>query len=266
MRTLFACLTLAMFCAANSSAEDKPDQEFAELDFAKVERKIAKEPTYVAEPRYALFCFGPKGETRMWAVADKSEKKGEHYDVLYFDLNADGDLTGEGERITAKYNPKGKDAGAAILLKIPKIRVPGTDTVHTAFRVGTDAKKDHTGFWFSMKYEGKTEVQGGYSAAGTDTGHWGSDVATAPIFRPTTQGKFAFGLYGWGDEEITLTIGEENEVYVMAGNPGSGDDTLTVVDEYFLDLKTNTLTVQVIAKDAEGKEVVSEKTRITQHC
>ena len=63
-------------------------------DLSKVDRRIKKEPAYTAEqPLYALYVFGPQADTRVWAVLDKSRPDAPHYDVLYFDRNADGDLT-----------------------------------------------------------------------------------------------------------------------------------------------------------------------------
>jgi hypothetical protein len=64
-------------------------------DLAKIDRKIAKEPTYQTKsPRYCLLVFGPEAKTRIWLVQDG--------DVLYVDRNGNGDLTEEGERVTSK--------------------------------------------------------------------------------------------------------------------------------------------------------------------
>jgi hypothetical protein len=70
----------------------------SDIDLGTIERKIAREPKYAGSPGYVLFVFGEKGETRIWAVIDRSAKKGGQ-DVLYWDRNGDGDLTGEDEQI-----------------------------------------------------------------------------------------------------------------------------------------------------------------------
>jgi hypothetical protein len=64
-------------------------------DLAKIDRKIAKEPTYQTKsPRYCLLVFGPEARTRVWLVQDG--------DVLYVDRNGNGDLTEDGEHVTSK--------------------------------------------------------------------------------------------------------------------------------------------------------------------
>ena len=52
---------------------------------------------------------------------------------------------------------------------------------------------------------------------------------------------------------------------VIAGNRGSGSDTLCVVDENFIDLARDELTVTVICKDKKG-QTVTETSRIREHC
>jgi hypothetical protein len=60
-------------------------------DLTKIDRTIAKEPTYKTKPKYGLLLFGPEAKTRVWLVLDG--------DVLYVDRNGNGDLTEKGEPI-----------------------------------------------------------------------------------------------------------------------------------------------------------------------
>jgi hypothetical protein len=60
-------------------------------DLSKIERSIAKEPTYKAKARYCLLVFGPNADVRVWLVSDG--------DTLYVDRNANGDLTEPGESL-----------------------------------------------------------------------------------------------------------------------------------------------------------------------
>ena len=60
-------------------------------DLSKVDRTIAKEPTYRTTPRHCLLVLGPKADSRVWLVRD-GEK-------LYVDRNANGDLTEPGESL-----------------------------------------------------------------------------------------------------------------------------------------------------------------------
>src|SRR5262245_61447423 len=71
-------------------------------DLARVDRAITKDPAYVArDPLYGLALFGPNAEKRVWLVLDKSKPDSPAYDVLHIDRDADGDLTGPGERVEA---------------------------------------------------------------------------------------------------------------------------------------------------------------------
>ena len=67
-------------------------------NLAKIHRKICKEPVYVAKPLYGLVVVGPEAATRVWLVLDKSKREATSYDVLYADLNGNGDLTESSEK------------------------------------------------------------------------------------------------------------------------------------------------------------------------
>ena len=117
---------LAAVAGATTTLDDKA--EYVEIDYAKIDRKLAKEPTYVAEPRYALFVFGLEGKARMWAVLDKSDAESPYYDVLYLDLDADGDLTDDGERFQGTYNKKREASGTAMSITVGNVPVPALPT------------------------------------------------------------------------------------------------------------------------------------------
>ena len=60
-------------------------------DLAKVDRTIKKEPSYKGKPKYCLLVFGAEAKTRVWLALDG--------DTLYVDRDADGNLTGPGNRV-----------------------------------------------------------------------------------------------------------------------------------------------------------------------
>lgn len=65
-------------------------------DLTKIDRTLAKEPTYRAKPRYCLLVFGLQANSRIWLIQDD--------DRLYVDRNGNGDLTEKGEHLaTVKY-------------------------------------------------------------------------------------------------------------------------------------------------------------------
>ena len=258
--------TLLLFLAGVLGPDGpKSSNDFVDIDFAKVERKIGKQPKYVAEPLYALFIFDRAGKSRVWVVLDKSEADLEYYDVLYFDKNGNGDLTDDGERFTGKYNPAGEPAGIALLIRVGEFKVPGTDLIHTNLEFSTVPKKDRRGIWFRMKWNGKDEVSGGYSRIGIETTVYGKSAEMAPVLRPTVEGPLSFGIYTWGPEKLTLKIGSESKVYFTVGNNGSGNDTLCGVSENFLVPGEDLIVATLIAKDDEGKEVTT-RNEIKGHC
>ncbi len=236
---------------------------YQEIDYATLDRRIAREPVYIAEPRYALFVLDLAGRFRCWAVADKSAPDAAHYDVLYFDRDGDGDLTEPGERITGQYDAARAAAGLGLTLGIGDVKVPGTELVHTKFRLSTTPKAGRCGFWFQLRWNGEQEMSGGYGPVGIDTTTWQPSAATAPVFRPCPHGPLSFGA--WGSKTLELRAGQPFHLNVIAGNAGSGPDTLAVVDEHFLDLKLDRLLVTVIARDKDGREVRAQS-RIQDHC
>jgi len=163
-------------------------EPYVEVDCQKLERRIGKEPAYVAEPRYALFVLDLAGRNRTWAVTDKSTRDAPFHDVLYLDLDADGDLTGPGERFVGQRDPNKAPAGLEMSFRIPELRVPGTALVHKSFLLSTSPKKDRSGFWFRMQWNGRHEVSGGYDATGIDTTAWATSAAKAPVLRPCPLG------------------------------------------------------------------------------
>ncbi|KAF0243920.1 MAG: hypothetical protein FD180_2949 [Planctomycetota bacterium] len=258
MRQLACIIILA--AAFPAAAEPAP---YKEVDYSKIPRALAREPEYVGNPRYAMFIFDGAGEFRVWAVLDKSAKDLDYEDVLYFDRNGDGDLTGKDERLTTKYRKEGEPAGIAVDFHIGDVVDPKTGEKHTDFRVSSFPKSGRHGVWFQMKWRGKVEMSGGYGLAGMDTTVWGGTPALAPILRPTPEGPFSFGT--WGAASIELTAGGSTHLNVLVGHKGSGDASLSVVDENFLDLKADRLFVTVVAKDSEGREV-KERSQILKHC
>ena len=63
------------------------------LDLSEIPRTIEKEPKYQEAPRYCLFVFGPKAQTRVWVVLDGK--------IAYVDRNGNGDLTESSERLNS---------------------------------------------------------------------------------------------------------------------------------------------------------------------
>ena len=124
-------------------------------------------------------------------------------------------------------------------------------------------KSGGEGVWFQLQWRGEVEISGGYGLTGTSVTRWGDSPATAPILRPTADGPLSFGT--WGEREHVLRAGADHSLHMLVGHQGCGPATLCVLDENFLDLTKDVLTVTVIGKDAGGHEV-REATRCKSHC
>jgi hypothetical protein len=104
MRLMFSCLLLAA-CGPAVAA-----------DLAKVDRSIAKEPSYAGKPKYCLLVFGADAKHKVWLAQDG--------DALYVDRDGDGDLTGAGEKVTAKKDPRGAGVGG-FSFEVGELRLGG---------------------------------------------------------------------------------------------------------------------------------------------
>jgi hypothetical protein len=257
-------VTIASFTALTTqTSAARADETFAEVDYSTVERSIVKAPAYVAQPRYALFILDPAGKFRAWAVLDKSKAELPYYDVLYFDMNGNGDLTDPGKRFVGKYDESLAPAGMAMTIRVGKVPVPGTNLVHTDLLFSTVPKTECKGMWFQMKWNGEHEVSGGYGKVGIDTTAFASSANAAPILRPTPLGPLSFAF--WMSDPVVLPVGKATTVDLLIGSEGSGPDTLCSLSEDFLLAGKDLIVATLIAKDQSGKELRA-RNEIKGHC
>jgi hypothetical protein len=235
----------------------------AEVGFGKIDRNIAKQPQYIAKPLYAMFIMDDEGRSRHWAVLDKSKADLPYYDVLYFDITGNGDLTEPSKRFVGKYDKALEPAGMGLTIRVGDVRVPGTKLVHKDFLISTTPKAGRKGIWFRIKWDGETEMSGGYSRVGLDNTQYGASPRSAPVLWPCPRARLTFGI--WDDAVPALTIGQARRINFIVGNWGSGPDTLAVVDERFLIADQDRLFATIIARDERGREV-RERTQIKGHC
>src|SRR5262245_12565488 len=123
IRNGLAALVPIVLGIGHAAAADLPD-------LTKIDRTIRKEPTYnTKRPLYGLAVFGPKAEARVWIVLDKSKPDVDEYDVVHVDLDADGDLTGPGERLTPDEDGRFRVAHVA------HFKDPATGVKHANFNI-----------------------------------------------------------------------------------------------------------------------------------
>jgi hypothetical protein len=233
---LWIHLALLLSACGAAAADDVPD-------LSKVDRRIKKEPAYKCkEPLYALYVFGPEAKTRVWAVLDKSKPDAADYDILYFDRNADGDLTAPDERII------GKTEGDSVTFDIGSFTDPLAKQKHTEMKITRHAGRSPR-VMLRMMWCGKVLVRGGYAPdVGTHT-QFATTPARAPVLWPGADGPLSFQLW----ELKPLEIGQACDVRVFLGHQGHGRNTFCAVPDTFLPKKVPVLAT-LIYKDRDGKE------------
>ena len=146
VRNGLAALVPLVLSMGHAAAADVPD-------LAKIDRTIRKEPTYTAkQPLYGLAAFGPKAQARVWIALDKSKPDADDYDVLHIDLNADGDLTGPGERLTPDEDGR---------FRVADFKDPATGVKHPNFNIRLTQKAEPT-VMLSLRWRDQFKFGGGY--------------------------------------------------------------------------------------------------------
>ncbi|MBI3862845.1 MAG: hypothetical protein HY290_13225 [Planctomycetia bacterium] len=237
-----AALSLAV-CLVVLAAPNHPARAADPPDLSKIKRRIAKEPAYTAiEPLYALYVFGPRAATHVWAVLDKSKPDAPHYDVLFFDRNADGDLTAADERIEGKVN------GDEATFEIGSFTDPKSKQTHTGLSIRRN-EGENSITMFRMNWCDKVSVRGGYAPASGPYTQFAATPAEAPILWPGADGSFSFQFWMLD----TLHVGGSEEVRVFLGHRGIGKNTFCAVPDTFLP-KDIPVIATLIYRDKEGKE------------
>lgn len=211
----------------------------ASVDFAAVPRRIAKAPrTVAAQPLYGLYLFGPDGGKRMWAVLDKSTPGALSHDVLYLDLDADGDLTEPGERIAAHRRDIRYEGGHASVFRIARLVDPATRAVHTRFELRARPREVEC----TLQWRGKTQVRALYRR------NFGRSPEAAPVFHPGADRPLVFHRRN----AHPLKRGESRHVYFALGNRGSSEDAFFCVANTLLP-KDDALAASLHYLDRAGK-------------
>jgi hypothetical protein len=227
-----------VFCTSLSNSQD----------LASIERKIAKEPAYKSgAPRYALMVLGEKMIKRVWLVIDG--------DVLYADLNGNGDLTEEGEKIAKMDFGKFTPPDGMVSFEIKEIQ--DGELVHRNFGVTMEPAERLANLATDfLKLIGKESKAYSYNVGGMmqipelqGSGHDGrkrmlawidekgplqfSDkAATAPILH--FGGKLKVGLCG----DHQLVVGRAREISLGIGTPGVGNGSTVWMEYNEIPLKT----------------------------
>ena len=217
-------------------------------------RQPPKLPPLVAEPLYGVIVFGANSGHPVWAVFDKSDKSLAHYDVLYLDLNADGDLTPKGERFSGVA--KDADSDPSVRFELPRLKEPGSGREHTSLAVVWRPTRVSA----TIKWLGEKTTNAGY---GTETGKYGNFASSpdkAPVYVLGHELPFQFQHWMSG----SLNRGGETDFKVFMGNLGEGQGAFCAVDQEFLPA-SDYVVATVIYKTETGAEV-REKFDLKDRC
>lgn len=223
-------------------------QQSTPVDFAKVPRAIEKQPTFVSsKPLYGLFLFGEKRDARVWAVLDQSRKDKPEYDVLYLDLEADGDLTQPSNRIagTLAKNVIEESTEPWYTFQVSTLNV-GAER-HTNFGIGASGST----FQFSIMWKGKTTWAGPFAPNTGLAAKLGDSPASAPILVPGGVGPFQFEL--WASDK--LKRGDEENIKVFVGNAGSVRGAFCSPANWILP-KEEFVTIELVYTDKNDKQQI----------
>jgi hypothetical protein len=208
-------------------------------DLSKVERTIAKEPTYKGKPKYCLLVFGPEAAHRVWLVQDG--------DTLYVDRNGNGDLTEPGEKVAAEKDERNADgeytfkAGdvtvGAHVHKLPYVIVTKLDVLAES---DEGVKEFHAKNPQARGYTVQAEIEmPGWKGTGVGgrvvqrafylDAHGVLQFADSPREAPVVH----FGADSWQVTLFgrhTLTRGRQADVVLGVGTPGVGPGTTAFID------------------------------------
>jgi hypothetical protein len=207
-------------------------------DLTQIDRKITREPAYKSKPKYCLLVFGRQAQTRVWLVLDG--------DTLYVDRNGNGDLTEEGEKVTADKR-EDPDAGTSTFqagdirdgsLLHKGLHVAVTSLTHLAEQdecVKALLTKDPKARGYLLSLDVEMPGWKGTGVGGrVHQRAFYVDVNGVLQFagRPQDAPVVSFG----GPWQVTLfgrqrlTVGREADVVLGVGTPGVGPGTTAWID------------------------------------
>jgi hypothetical protein len=196
-------------------------------ELAKFRRDTPKLPALVAsEPLYSLFVFGKNMDRPVWVVLDKSSTDSILFDVLYLDLNGDGDLTAKGERFNPSEKAIDRKKGTNTVFKINRFVEPGSRREHKDFKISWRPGRVS----YRIKWLGDKETMGPYGPTPEECIGFAKSASTAPVLVPGLDHPFQF--QPWMPE--ALKRGTENDFKVFMGNLGDGVGSFCSVDNKFL--------------------------------
>lgn len=220
-------------------------QAAEQFDPGRVDRRIAEEPEYVSErPLYGLVVVGRESPLRIWMVLDQSDADSEGYNVLYADLNGNGDLTEANERLTAANSESSRP-----MFNLPDVTDAATGSKHTRFHLKFSGRNPAT-HMISMLWRGERKIGGGYPEE-PDDGYmrFAKTPEEAPVIYFNGDGPFQFQRWYGGE----FQIGGEGDFKVFLGQIGRGNGSFCAFQRHVLP-DDEAVLATLIYEDQEGNQ------------
>jgi hypothetical protein len=233
--------TLAFFLAAVACCQLRAAET---VDLNRIDRYIDKLPKLVADdPLYGLVVFGSEAQEKVWMVLDKTSSELPAYDVLYVDLNFNGDLSEPSERFTAaNASPE------STVFALPDY-TDSSGVTHTDFKLRVTLGETPI-FMVSVNWRGDKKYGGGYAEV-PDDGYmrFAESPQKAPIVWMNGDGPFRFQHWLSGQ----LRIGRSDYFKVFLGQSGVGRHSFSAFQCYALP-EDEVVLATLIYTDQEGGE------------
>ena len=201
----FAVVTMSGLAFAQEESETISDD-------SRLPVSIDVEPSYIADdPKFLMVVFGEQNEKAIWMALDKSTKDAKHHDTLYVDLNADGDLTDNGER----FDLLDEDGKPVRSVKLPDQRI-SPDSAFTNVAVSIRDLKNHE-CMIKATWNDEIKFGGGYPEL-PEKGYmcFGDSTGEAPVV--FFNGAKPFEFQTWCPKP--LLIGSGGDVRFFMGHRG----------------------------------------------
>jgi hypothetical protein len=176
-------------------------------------------------------------------ILDRSKPDAESYDVLYADLNANGDLTEPAERFVGQVERNN------VRFRLPDLKDPAIGIVHTNFTARVSGAPDPT-VMVSLTWRGRRKMGGGYPEE-AENGYlkFGDSPTNAPAM--WANGDEPFRFQRWYGRR--LPIGGEEDFKVFVGQQGAGANSFWAFQEHFLP-DSEGVQATLVYRDAEDNE------------
>lgn len=197
--------------------------------------------------------FGP--QVPVWTVLDQSERgqQAGHYDILYVDKNADGNLLDEGERFEGTYDSQSK----LVEFSLGGLRDPGSGWVYGMF----SGEHEHSDWTVSVSAGLNPEVQTGMRMDGNC---WISGPAKGKLVfsktkleAPVQSIKSGFLNFEMIDPKDSWRVGEAVELRVQLRTEAKENAQTCLMQHRSLPAETP-VQFRLHYKNSEGEKKVYE--------